>query len=673
MEHAFDAASPSASRAAQSRPVPAVGPLLGAPNALFLAWLLLALIDMPFLAIATADDRLDLRVRLLLHAYTTGHILLLGLASYAVVRLWALAPARLSRAWYVALGVAVAAVAVPLLKQDVSSFFQRQGWPLLPSRLASSAAVGVAVAGASVLGNAASSRRLLAAIFVALGLAAAIASHLVLPEDYPGARLFTSLGLACALGPAMKSFPVPAFVRRVPRRTARALAAVLVVGAGASLAVRPAEDVWYACVTAPGALVSPYLARLGSLANGPRTLLALGPMKPWFTGRDGRPDVPPTGPRVAAPDAIVLFLTIDAMRADLFANNKYSDRLPELTALASESVTFQNTHSPTPSTMTTFASIFTGRYYSQLYWVQAKSGKYKDTYGLQEDESPTVPELLAKGGVRTVQVVGVAGLSKDSAGLRGFQEEIKSKQFYEPVQPHMDLVLQRLEKQGPGPLFLYTHFIEPHAPYDRAGTEGTDFERYLGEVARVDAELGRLRRFLAERGLAGRTTLIVSADHGEAFGEHKLNNHANSVFEELLRVPLFVRIPGAAPRTVKTPVTLMDMGPTLLDMFGLAAPATFMGQSLAPALRGQELTLTRPIVADSGRLVQAMLFPDGRKAIRDKQLHTYQLYDLTTDPGERTNLITKKSRSESGTDVLDEFFRVHTLARDDYAPPWRRY
>lgn len=673
MEHAYADAAPSASRAAESRPLPALRPLLGAPAAAFLAWVSLALINMPFLAIATAGDSLDVRVRLLLHGYTTGHIVLLGIASYTVVRLWARVPARLARGWPAALGVAMAALALPLLKQDVSSFFQRQGWPMLPSRLASSAALGAAIAGAAVLGGWASSRRLRTGLFVALGLSLAVLSHLVLPEDYPGARLFASLALACGLGSAMSCLPLPAFAARVSRRTARALGAGLVVTAGASLAVRPAEDVWYACVTAPGALVSPYLARLGSLANGPRKLLALGPMKPWFTSRDGKPDVPPTGARVVGPDAIVLFLTIDAVRADLFVNNKYSSRFPELTALASESITFENARSPTPSTMTTFTSIFTGRYYSQLYWVQVKKGKYKDTFGIQEDASPTVPERLVKGGVRTVQVVGVAGLSKDSAGLRGFQEEIKSAQFYEPVQPHMDLVLGRLAKQGSGPLFLYTHFIEPHAPYDRAGTEGTDFERYLGEVARVDAELGRLRRFLVERGLAGRTTLIVSADHGEAFGEHKLNNHANSVFEELLRVPLFVRIPGVLPRAVKTPVTLMDMGPTLLDMFGLPAPATFMGESLAPALRGEELVLTRPIVADSGRLVQAMLFPDGRKAIRDKQLRTYQLYDLTTDPGERLNLITKKSSTESGTEVLDEFFRVHTLVRGDYAPPWRRY
>lgn len=186
--------------------------------------------------------------------------------------------------------------------------------------------------------------------------------------------------------------------------------------------------------------------------------------------------------------------------------------------------------------------------------------------------------------------------------------------------------------------------------------------------------LGVAAGLLAAADLAERTALIVSADHGEAFEEHGQRYHATSLYEEVLRVPLLIAVPGIPARTIDTPVTLVDVGPTILDLFGLSTPGTFMGESLVPLLRGETPALSRPIVADAGRRMQAMVFADGVKAIRDLHLDTVEVYDLQRDPEERHNRVGDDGFAyRPYLDTLQLFFEVHTLRRDGWKPPWRKF
>jgi arylsulfatase A-like enzyme len=165
--------------------------------------------------------------------------------------------------------------------------------------------------------------------------------------------------------------------------------------------------------------------------------------------------------------------------------------------------------------------------------------------------------------------------------------------------------------------------------------------------------------------------LIVSSDHGEAFGDHGTHEHAKSLYEELTHVPLFVASPVVAPRKVEDRVSLVDLGPTILDLFGLDAPAAFLGQSLVPLLAGGSATLTRPIFAE-GRLRRALTLPDGTKVIEDLRRKTVEVYDLASDPKETRNLFdVEPARGDAALAALRAFFAAHTRTEGGYEPPFK--
>ena len=152
------------------------------------------------------------------------------------------------------------------------------------------------------------------------------------------------------------------------------------------------------------------------------------------------------------------------------------------------------------------------------------------------------------------------------------------------------------------PFFLWLHYYDPHTPYE-VPDGGTTFgdepiDRYDAEIAFVDQHIGRLLEALDDQGLASTTIIAVTADHGEEFYEHGQRYHARSLFNQVIRIPLIVRHPGSPPRTIDTPVSLVDVMPTLLDLAGVESPPSMNGQSLAPAIRGQSDPPSRPILLE---------------------------------------------------------------------------
>jgi arylsulfatase A-like enzyme len=322
------------------------------------------------------------------------------------------------------------------------------------------------------------------------------------------------------------------------------------------------------------------------------------------------------------------------------------------------------------------SAVFSGRYYSQLYFT-AKSGRNPEAMYPHEDRSVRFPELLSGAGIDTVHLVGLTGLMVEYGIVRGFAEERLI-----PAAPHAgfaaarELVpasIERLERQGDKPLFMYLHFNDAHFPYDLGGVQGSPFDRYLGEVRGVDRELGRLLDALDSPRLKERSAIIVTADHGEGFGEHGQNFHATTLYEELLRVPLIIRGPNIVARDVREPVSLIDLAPTILDAFRQPTPGSFMGQSLVPLLAGQDTALHRPVIADSARLMRSVVFRDGMKLIEDRRRGTVELYDLVHDPAERDNLWDRGGTdAQSRLALLQAFFEAHTLKRPGYSPPYGR-
>jgi arylsulfatase A-like enzyme len=233
-------------------------------------------------------------------------------------------------------------------------------------------------------------------------------------------------------------------------------------------------------------------------------------------------------------------------------------------------------------------------------------------------------------------------------------------------------LIERLDQKPQGPLFWWIHFLDTHAPYTAGGRKGSPFNRYLGEVAYTTEQIGLVLDAIDRNELGSRAVCILTGDHGEAFGEHNTQYHATTLYEELLHVPLLIRGPGIARRRIKVPVSVTDLGPTILDLMGQPTPASFLGQSLVPLLAGKKLEFERPIVAESGRGMRAMVFPDQYKLILDERNGTIELYDLANDAGELRNLYDlPEARGPERLAALEAYFEAHEYRSPGYEKPFR--
>ncbi len=228
------------------------------------------------------------------------------------------------------------------------------------------------------------------------------------------------------------------------------------------------------------------------------------------------------------------------------------------------------------------------------------------------------------------------------------------------------------------PLFLYVQYIDPHFPYwppewllDGPAPDAAALHRrariphapppfpfgrwpeqetevvaglqrlYDGEIRFVDREIGRLLDELQVAGILDRALVVVTSDHGEEFLEHGQAGHGQSLFQELLHVPLILRGPGLpAGRVVTQPVELLDLYPTLLRRAGLEPPPGIHGRDLSPLLEGRELP-PRPLLAEKLAFSPLVGILDGRWKliqVRHEGEERWLLYDMEADPGEQEEL-----------------------------------
>jgi arylsulfatase A-like enzyme len=175
-------------------------------------------------------------------------------------------------------------------------------------------------------------------------------------------------------------------------------------------------------------------------------------------------------------------------------------------------------------------------------------------------------------------------------------------------------------------------------------------ERYAQEAELIDREIGRLLQGLREQGLAERTLIVVSNDHGEGLWNHELPGHVEQLYGEAVHSPALVYLPGRiAPQLVDVPAQHVDLLPTVLDLLGLPAKPDVQGQSLAGALRGLDGNSTSRGAASAlspDRELYLQTFPpeagaDKRALLRGRwKLITTEpggrreLYDLAGDPAE---------------------------------------
>ena len=357
----------------------------------------------------------------------------------------------------------------------------------------------------------------------------------------------------------------------------------------------------------------------------------------------------------------VMLVTIDATRADLGFLGYARKISPRLDELAAKSAVFENAYSLASYTSKSLAPMLIGHYGSETHrgWLHFNRFTREDVF---------VSERLQKAGIRTVSVQGHWYFFKNYGMERGYDIiDNRATPADQPIEgdrtSNGDLLSDRVIAELERPelenqqFFLWTHYIDAHAEY--VPHKEFDFghrgrELYDGEIAFVDHHFGRVLDALAKRPFADRTVVIVTSDHGEAFGEHGLYRHGFELWEELIRVPLVVYVPGATPRRIAVRRSAIDIVPTILELYGLPAP-----EGEKPPLHGVSLlpdVLAPPGYVPAPRVVYADMpagpYNDSREAYIENDMKVIMsgpralgLYDLKADPGEKRDLLDDTARA----------------------------
>lgn len=351
-------------------------------------------------------------------------------------------------------------------------------------------------------------------------------------------------------------------------------------------------------------------------------------------------------PAPPAPD--VFLVSIDTLRADrLGCYGHATARTPFLDQLARAGIRFERAFSTVPITLPAHATLLTGL-------IPPRHGLRDNGAYRLPDNVPTLAEQFKKAGYQTGAFIGGEPLSRAGGLARGFDEYddrigahlLSDKAAAHRAERPAEEVLASADRWASAarrdtPLFAFIHLYDPHAPYEQSLAAGAA-PSYDGEIAHVDRCLAS---FFTGRDRAGRARpriVLVTADHGEALGEHGEQTHCTFVYDATLRVPMLLHAPGVAPRVSTEPVSLVDAAPTLLAVAGLPPLSGIDGQSLLPAARGEPVA-TRDLYFESLfgqlRFGWAPLRGMRRNDLKYIDAPRAELFDTRADPAELNNLL----------------------------------
>lgn len=432
----------------------------------------------------------------------------------------------------------------------------------------------------------------------------------------------------------------------------------------------------------------------------------------------------------------VVLVVVDTLRADHLTPYGYTEgSTPELKRFASKGVVFENVVSQASFTMASMGTMFTSTYPHHH-----GAGRHPS---LLVADNKTMAEAFQAQGYRTAAFVCNPLLEEGSGFEQGFQEYFPlDEKETQGARGLIDGAITWLGTKGEGPFFLWLHLLDPHFPYlVRPGfvdpTKNRDARReylqlvkrrgageiatgeiffdcplspeavrqairaYDSEINYTDLHFGRLLAALKELGLDEKTLVVFTSDHGESLGEHGLHFcHGFSVYDEALKVPWVMRIPGQAqgPRRVKETVRLLDLMPTVLSLTGIDMPDECLGQDLSPLLRSKEESRSafsggRPSFSESEPLYRdkgVRRYPQ-RKEIhvegdegkwKSVRLGQYKLimipndpkprvalYDLLVDPKETRNIFEEKPEEASRLLEVLEAWLADPLRRASITTP----
>jgi len=384
------------------------------------------------------------------------------------------------------------------------------------------------------------------------------------------------------------------------------------------------------------------------------------------------------------PGSNVIIILIDALRFDHLGCYGYArPTSPAIDAFAKESLLFTQAISQSSYTKPAIASLFTSLYPSQhnVFRNTRHDAQGNFISDVLDDSLKTMAEYLRDAGFNTVGFLKQAQLRNYMGFAQGFH-------FYNPdmgTAPEINRGFFRwLPLNKHRKFFAYLHYLDVHAPYvpspqyrdmffgafdtaanfpeqvkdwqkfKNAVTDGNlsltqaDAEQlkalYDAEIRAFDDDLAALFNRLKEEGVYDNSLIIITADHGDEFLEHGSVDHAHTLYDELLRVPLIIRFPKGEYRgVIDYQVQTIDLLPTVLEFLGLPAEPHLMGHSALVYKNGVNGHEQAPVFSERADLVSIR---HGKyKYIYNVELKTGELYDLQNDPGERKNLSVEDPRT----------------------------
>lgn len=417
----------------------------------------------------------------------------------------------------------------------------------------------------------------------------------------------------------------------------------------------------------------PFSLRMVLFSGCMSVLFSCGPVAEEVRKQDPRPNI--------------LLISLDTTRADHLSVYGYErPTSPSLEALAKDGIVFETAYAPSATTGPSHATLFTS--VLPISHGITKNGRELDP------RWKTLAEMLADQGYETGAVISSYVLSSRFGYDRGFAsfdedfsraevpggvtlwegEEIEGK-FYGRADDTTRRGLEWLEHrpEPEKPFFLFVHYFDPHDPYVVPDDYAPPFAlgpqealkrnrvifMYDATLAYMDQEVGRLIEGLSHLGLADETVVVVTGDHGEGLMERGHWHHGLHIYEEGVRVPLIVRLPQreSAGLRISSPVSWLDLAPSVLALSGISPPDDFQGESLAQVMRAQSsLDPERSVwlyrrhysgdeELEAGQAVgEAWGLRRGRwKLIWGEEQDQLELYDLETDPEEKVDLALERA------------------------------
>lgn len=376
---------------------------------------------------------------------------------------------------------------------------------------------------------------------------------------------------------------------------------------------------------------------------------------PGSQGSSGPPSGALASVLARIPNANVLVVSFDAMRADALGVYGHGDDIsPNIDAFAAKSLVFDQAHTAAPVTPTSFSAAFSGELPVRVF------------RGWHFSAPQTLAGHFAKAGYKTAAFLDNVQLVAKRGFEAGFQTyEVDPKQGTTDKK-NLEWSMAWLHEHRHQRFFLWVHFINPHSPYDWRKmaerfydsryrgpfekTSGADFHPtdpkdiarlrslYDGEVFFADSLFGKLIKQVEQMKLLGSTIVVLTADHGEEFGEHGAFQHKH-LTEETVRIPLIIHEPGmSAGRRTSVLESNLDLFPTLAGMTG----HPLRGRSDGEDIRRVHLAQKRDLVsiAMTDRHYRAVSVRRGpyKLIVECKPAPGMLLFDLASDPGELSNL-----------------------------------